>query len=465
MFLESFLLNLAVLAVLIIALTLDYVTKFFSYWYVRHIPYKSSIPFFGGDYHRVLGIRSSTEDVNILYNKYPKDKYVGRLKSRIPDLIVKDPDTLKRMLSTDFAHFHSRGLCLDKSQDVCLRDNLFYADGEKWTLLREGYESLLSNMDCALESLSDCLPGTNGDANVQETLSKVLDKVFEDLLLGNSGGSVIKDLRSAIQKRSLSDRFKSYLKDIFPSLYIMFGLVTIFGEPSNKTKNEIEQSKVLSQIKNMGNVFQPEGKEKKKKPHSEVEFAYSVIASFITEGYIPCLNALTALIYELASNPEVQEKSRNSVSKHNRDEYLDVAIKEALRLHPPYSIIARQCTKMNHPEGGFLIDRKVTINVPVLALHRDEENYVNPNSFNPDRFLEDEGAAKHCYAYLPFGAGPRKCIGEQLALKIIRNVSKAILNKYDIEPCAKTPSKLTMVDHNFGRVVDRDIWLRFNVRA
>ncbi|KAJ8730599.1 hypothetical protein PYW08_002012 [Mythimna loreyi] len=465
MFFESFLLNLAVIIILIIALTIDYVTKFFSYWYVRHVNYKSSIPFFGGDYHRVLGIRSSTEDVNTLYSKYPKDKCVGRLKCRIPDLIVKDPDMIKRMLSTDFANFHSRGLCLDKSQDVCLRDNLFYADGEKWTLLREGYESLLNGMDCELESLSDCLPGTNGDANVQEILSKVLDKVFEDLLLGSGGGSVVKKVRSAIQKRSLIERFKSYLKDIFPSLYILFGLATIFGEPSAKTKSEIEKSKLLAQIKNLGNVYQLGIKEKNKKRHSDVEFAYSIISSFITEGYIPCLNALTALIYELALNPEVQEKSRNSVSRHNRDEYLDVAIKEALRLHPPYSIIARQCTKTYHPEGGVLIDKKITINIPVMALHRDEEHYLKADTFNPDRFLDDEGASKHCYVYLPFGAGPRKCIGEQLALKIIRNVSKALLNKYEIEPCAKTPSKLNMVDFNFGRVVDRDIWLRFKPRV
>ncbi|XP_075974825.1 cytochrome P450 6B6-like [Anticarsia gemmatalis] len=464
MFFESFLLNLSVLVILIFALIFDYITKFFSYWYVRHVPYKTSVPFFGSDYHRVLGIRNSTQDVNTLYNQYPKEKFVGRVKSRIPDLIVKDPDSIKRMLSTDFANFHSRGLSLDKSQDVCLRDNLFYADGEKWTLLREGYESLLRNVNCELESLSDCLPGTNGDVNAQEILSKVLDKVFEDLLLGNAGGSVVKNLRSVAQRRTIIERFKTYLKNVFPSLYVTFGLTTLFGEPSTKTKSEIEKSVLLSKIKNLGNVYQLGIKEKNKK-RSDVEFAFSVVASFITEGYIPCLNALTAFLYELALNSQVQERCRNSVSKDNREEYLDVAVKEILRLHPPYSIISRQCMKTYHPEGGMLIDRKVTINVPVEALHRDEEHYVNAEVFNPDRFLDDKGASKHCYAYLPFGAGPRKCIGEQLALNIIKNVSRAILKKFNIEPCDKTPSNLTMADHNFARVVDRDIWLRFQPRV
>lgn len=411
MFFESFLLNIAVLVILILALIFDYVTKFFSYWYVRHVPYKTPVPFFGSDYHRVLGIRSTTEEVNKLYTKYPDSKYIGSIKSRIPDLIVKDPDTVKSILSTDFANFHSRGVCLDKSQDVCLRDNLFYADDEKWTLLREGYESLLNNTHCELENLSDCLPGTSGDVNVQEILSKVLDKVFEDLLLGTDSGPVVKDLRSMAQRRSFIQRFKTYLKNIFPSLYVMLGLATFFGEPSLKTQRILEKSVLMSKIKNLGNVYQFGIKEKNRK-YTEVEFAFSILASFITEGYLPCINTLTTFLYELALNPDVQEKSRISASKDNREEYLDFAIKEALRLYPPYSIISRVCTKTHHPEGGLLIDKKVTISVPVEALHRDEANYVRADVFNPDRFLQEEGASKHCYSYLPFGAGPRKCIGK-----------------------------------------------------
>lgn len=442
----------------------DYVTKFFSYWYVRHVSYETSVPFFGSDYLRVLGIRSSTQDVNALYVKHSKEKFIGRVKSRIPDLIVKDPDYIKSMLSSDFEHFHSRGLCLDKSKDVCLRDNLFYVDGQKWTLLREGYVSLFSNINTEFESLSDYLPGTNGDANVQEILSKLLDKVFEDLLVGNAGGSVVNNLRLIAQKRTVIERFKTYLKDIFPSLFVMFRLTTLNGEPSSKTISTIKKSILLSKIKQSGNVCQFAIKEKNKK-FSDVEFAFSMLASFITEGYIPCLNALTAFLYELALNPQAQEKCRNSISNGNKEEYLDAAIKEALRLHPPYSIISRQCTKTYHPEGGLLIDRRVTINIPVEALHKDDEYYTNAKVYNPDRFLDDNGASKHSYTYLPFGAGPRKCIGEQLAINIIKNISKAVLLKYNMEPCEATPSKLTMVDHNFGRVVNRDIWLRFNARV
>ncbi|XP_059055547.1 cytochrome P450 6l1-like [Achroia grisella] len=456
MFFESILLNAIVSIVLILALIIDYVTKFFSYWYIRHIPYKSSIPFFGSDYHRVFGIRNTTQEVNKLYEKHPKEKFVGYVKSRIPDLVVRDPDAIKKMLSTDFANFHSRGLGLDKSQDVCLRNNLFYAEGEKWTLLRKGLESIMDSFECDFgHSLHGCLSGTNGDANVQQLLSKVLDAIFKDMLLDSSSdATVITNIRSTVQRRPLVDRLKSYLKNIFPSLYILFGLVTVPEEPSNKTKKILEQSKLMEKIKT-GSVFQLGIKEKEKRTVSEVEFAYSMLASFVTEGYVPCHNLLTSLLYELAKSPEAQQKVRLS------EEYLDASIKEALRLHPPYSVITRQCVNTYNYDSSLLIDKRITINIPVDALHKDKIYYPKPEVFNPDRFLDNNNSNAHSFAYLPFGTGPRRCIGEQLSLQIVRRITSSILKQFEIEPCARTPQSLPVTDYNFGRVIDRDIWVNF----
>lgn len=409
MFFESFLINLSVIVILIVALIFDYVTKFFSYWYVRHIPYKTSIPFLGGDYHRVFGIRNSSDEINKLYTEYPKAKFVGKLKCRIPDMIVKDPDAIKRMMSTDFANFYSRGLGLDKSFDVCIRNNLFYANGEKWTLLRRGLDSLLSNMSCEFD-LHECLSGTNGDTNVQQLLSGLLDYVFMELLAVDR--SAIKLLRSHIQKRTLVNKYKSYLKDIFPSLYVFFGLSSISSQTVKKVTDAVNKSNLL-QITQRAGLMQEFGIKSKNKEVPDNELAFSTLSLFITEGYIPCLNIITALLLELSLNSEIQDKARNSVSKDNREDYMDFAIKETLRLHPPYSVITRECTKMfQYPDTNLIIDKKVTINIPVEAIHKDEEYYEKADVFNPDRFLDDESFGKHCYSYIPFGAGPRKCIGK-----------------------------------------------------
>ncbi|XP_034826775.1 cytochrome P450 6B1-like [Maniola hyperantus] len=464
MFFESFLLNLAVLLVLIVALTFDYVTKFFSYWYIREIPNKTPVPFFGTDYHRILGLRNTTEEINKLYNENAKEKYVGCIKSRIPDLIIKDPDSVQKVLSTDFSNFHCRGYGLARSRDVCLRNNLFYAEGEKWTLLRIKFELLLNTMDDKIEdSLHDCLSGTNGDANVQQLLSGILDVVFKDLLIDNNLDDpfVIKKLRETMQRRTLFDKLKSYLKDIFPSIYVMLGLNILPEQYFSKYARVIKESKLMKDIEKTDSISQEDiHNDKPYKKGSDLETAYSYLALFIGQGYIPCHYVLTALLFELAKNPDVQQKARNCLQNSEENHYLDMTLKEALRLYPAYSIITRKCVKTYTFPGKTLhLDKGVTISVPVEAIQRDEKYYENANEFNPDRFSNKDDDTK--LSYLPFGAGPRKCVGEQLALRIIRTVAASILKKYQIGKCDVTPKTLKLTDHDFLRVVDNDLWLRF----
>ncbi|XP_039751411.1 cytochrome P450 9e2-like [Pararge aegeria] len=464
MFFESFLLNLAVLAVLIVALTFDYVTKFFSYWYIRQIPNRTPVPFFGTDYYRILGLRNTTEEINQLYKENAKEKYIGCIKSRIPDLIIKDPDSVQKIMSTDFSNFHCRGYGLDRSRDVCLRNNLFYAEGEKWTLLRRKFELLLNTMNVKIEdSLHDCLSGTNGDANVQQLLSGILDVVFKDLLIDNTSedSSIIKNTRETMQKRTLFGQLKSYMKDIFPSVYVMLRLNILPEQYFNKYVHVIKDSALMKDIEKTESISQEEiYNDKPYKKGSDLETAYSYLTLFIGEGYIPCHYVLTALLFELARNPEIQQKARNCVQMSEENDYLDMTLKEALRLYPAYSVITRKCVKTyTFPGKNLLIDKGVTINLPVEAIHRDEKYYEGAKDFNPERFSKSDDFSK--LTYLPFGAGPRKCIGEQLALRIIRAVTANILRKYQIGICDSTPEKIKVTDHNFLRIVDNDVWLRF----
>ncbi|CAH2108556.1 unnamed protein product [Euphydryas editha] len=461
MFFESFVLNILVLVVLIVALLFDYATKYFSYWYIRHIPYRKPIPLFGNDYYRVLGIRNTSDEVNKLYTTYGKDKYVGCIRSRIPDLIVKDPNSIKNILSTDFSNFHCRGSGLDRSQDVCTRNNLFYAEGEKWTLLRGKMELLLNNMDLNIrDSLHDCLPGINGHTNVQQLLSEILDVIFKDLFIGNNlDGSVIINTRKILQNRTLFDKLKSYLKEIFPSIYVMFGLNVLSKQYFSKFTQVLEESKLMQDIKKTESILHDETDITKKFKLSEYNLITSYLALFISEGYVPCHHALTALLYELAKNPEIQEKARKCITNSSDDDYLSHTIKEVLRLYPPYSIISRKCVKTyQFPDKDLVIDKSITITIPVEALQRDETYYKDANKFNPKRF-EASSELPDC-TYLPFGTGPRKCIGERLALRIIRSVTASILKSYHIAPCEKLPD-LQISDYNFKRVFDNNLFLNF----
>ncbi|XP_047530592.1 cytochrome P450 6B1-like [Vanessa atalanta] len=461
MFFESLFLNVSILGALIIALLFDYVTKFFSYWYVRHVPYKTPVPLFGSDYHRVLGIRNRSEEVNNLYSSYAKEKYVGCIKSRIPDLIVKDPNSIKKILSTDFSNFHCRGYGLDGSQDVCIRNNLFYSEGEKWTLLRGRMELLLNNMDLDIQdSLHECLSGTNGDTNVQQLLSEILDVVFKDLLIDNKlDGSVVRNTRELLQKRTLFEKLKSYLKDVLPSVYVMFGLNVLSEQYFSKFAQVLEESKLMKDIKKSETIFQDENDNAKKFKLSEYDLITSYLAVFIGEGYIPCHYVLTGLLYELAKNPELQENARKCLNNRTEGDCLSHTIKEVLRLYPPYSVITRKCVKTyQFSDKDFSIDKGITITIPVELLQRDEAYYKDANEFNPKRFELNNGMSDN--SYLPFGAGPRKCVGQQLALRIIDAVVTVILKTFIIEPCETLPD-LIITDYNFKRFIDNNVSLKF----
>ncbi|GBO27378.1 Cytochrome P450 4V2 [Araneus ventricosus] len=112
--------------------------------------------------------------------------------------------------------------------------------------------------------------------------------------------------------------------------------------------------------------------------------------------------------------------------------YLDCVIKETLRLYPPIPILARYIN--NDTEiCGYQIPKGTTCLVFPHVLHRDEKVFPNPEAFNPDRFLPENSTTRHPYAYIPFSAGPRNCIGHKLALMELLTVTSTILRRYTVE--------------------------------
>jgi cytochrome P450 family 6 len=86
---------------------------------------------------------------------------------------------------------------------------------------------------------------------------------------------------------------------------------------------------------------------------------------------------------------------------------------ETLRKYPPATNLIRECTKdYRIPGTDVVLEKDMKTIVPVLALHHDPKYYPEPERFDPERFNEDEKAKRHRYVYLPFGEGPRICIGK-----------------------------------------------------
>lgn len=150
------------------------------------------------------------------------------------------------------------------------------------------------------------------------------------------------------------------------------------------------------------------------------------LVTFMTAGHETTALALSWALELLGRHPEIARRVGLEVETVTgggvvqaghveRLAYTRQVLQEAMRLYPPAAMIVRRLTEPMQL-GGRLFAAGTRIVVPVFALHRHEALWDAPKVFDPDRFAPEAVAARHRYAYMPFGAGPRICIGSGFAM-------------------------------------------------
>jgi cytochrome P450 family 4 len=86
-------------------------------------------------------------------------------------------------------------------------------------------------------------------------------------------------------------------------------------------------------------------------------------------------------------------------------------MKESIRLYPSVANFRRQISEQVQL-GDFTLSVGASVSVQVYALHRNEEFFPDPLSFKPERFQKEQSIGRHPFAFIPFSAGPRNCIGK-----------------------------------------------------
>jgi cytochrome P450 len=107
-------------------------------------------------------------------------------------------------------------------------------------------------------------------------------------------------------------------------------------------------------------------------------------------------------------------------------------VQESLRLYPPVWIISRKA--INDDEiGGYSIPAGATVTLCSYTLHRHPKFWENPETFNPRRFTDESGEARHPDAYFPFGGGPRSCIGSHFAMMEAQLILAMLVRRYHFQ--------------------------------
>lgn len=186
---------------------------------------------------------------------------------------------------------------------------------------------------------------------------------------------------------------------------------------------------------------------------SEAEVRANVL-TFISAGHETTANCLTWSLYLLSQAPEWRElvcaEAERELDKGDASTLADrlpvtrAVIDESNRLYPPISAISR-VSLARDTLAGHDIDRGTMVVIAPYVLHRHRALWTRPDAFDPGRFLPGEREQIHRFAYLPFGAGPRLCIGSPFALQeasvalamLAKNFTWELAPGYSVRPIQK----------------------------
>ncbi|XP_078096280.1 cytochrome P450 3A30-like [Mustelus asterias] len=177
--------------------------------------------------------------------------------------------------------------------------------------------------------------------------------------------------------------------------------------------------------------------------------------TFIFAGYETTSNTLSYVAHGLATHPDVQKKLQQEIDEAFPNkasptydgvmqlEYLEMVISETLRLFPPAPRIDRVCKK-DVQLNGVNIPKGTVVMVPAYVLHHDPAYWPEPEEFRPERFSAENRESQDPNIFLPFGMGPRNCIGMRFAQLLMKMALVTFLQHMTLVPCKETPIPLEL---------------------
>ncbi|XP_060652620.1 cytochrome P450 6a2-like isoform X2 [Drosophila nasuta] len=174
---------------------------------------------------------------------------------------------------------------------------------------------------------------------------------------------------------------------------------------------------------------------------------------FYVGGFETSSSTMSYALYELSQHQDIQDKLRehiNSVLQQHEGkltyesikamDYLDQVISETLRLYTIVPFLERKALKdyvvPGHPK--HVIPKGITVYIPAAAYHRDEDLYPDPMKFDPERFSAEQVANRNSVEWLPFGDGPRNCVGMRFGQMQTRIGLAQLIKNFKFSVCDKT---------------------------
>ncbi|XP_036150303.1 cytochrome P450 6k1-like isoform X1 [Monomorium pharaonis] len=472
--------SIIVLTTLVVTVYL-YMTRKYNYWKKRGVFELPPTPIFGNFSDIMFMKKNPGYFMKDLYDQRKGMSYIGLYLLDKPCLMVCDRELVKNILIKDFNYFADRHTSPD-TKDRLGYANLFFIKNPAWKTLRakltptftsgklkKMFELMLEcgkNLDTHLNSLK--LEGKGMDMEIKDLTAKFATDIVGITAYGLNVNSLNNpDAEFRKYGRMIFDfdffrgfEFLSIL--FFPTLARWTGMKTFgkdatkflrkvlwetlsermnSGEKRNDLIDTLIELKKTYKDQDIGGGFKFEGDD-----------LVAQAAIFFTAGYETSSTVMAFSLYELAIHSEIQNRLRREIldALHETDgkitydmvcslQYLDMVVSETLRMYPPLPFLDRLTVETyKMPNSDLVLEKGTPVYISMLGIHYDPEYFSDPEKYDPERFSEENKRNIPSCAYIPFGGGPRICIGARMGLLQTKLGIITILSKYEVTPCEKT---------------------------
>ena len=470
-----------------------------SYWKKHGVPQlrlSSTILFGFGDF---------LEYCKYVYNHCPSAKYAVFMDFATPITVLRDPEIIKTVTIKYFDHFPDHRSFVTEEMDPIFGKNVFSLKGDRWREMRNTLSpSFTTNkMKFMFDLVSKCSqefvnylydhPEFSSMIEVKDAFTRYTNDVIATVAFGIDVNSL----------KHRDNEFYTYGKDatnfsgvfrvlkfllfrISPRMTRMVGIRFLSNSTSeffwsviNETVKTRDERGIVRQ--DMIHLLMQARDDEKHQITIEDIVAQAFI--FFLAGFDTSSTAMCHAIYLLALNQDVQARLRDEVDRYLEEEngkisyeslskmkYMDMVISETLRLYPPSLLTDRTCVKkLELPPArdgydGMTINPGENVWIPIFAIHRDPKYFPDPEKFDPERFSDENKNNIVPYTYIPFGLGPRQCIGNRFALMEVKLLMVHLLQKFVIKPNEKTSIPLVFKKSSFTLIPKDGFWVSFEKR-
>lgn len=497
-----------------------YLTKKHDYWKEAGIPYVSAIPIMGS----VAQLFSKpVHEVEI--DRYKsKGRFYGTYEGSRPVLNIADPEILRDILVKDFQFFPNRRSFATGNNIVSkILTNL---QGEDWkrvrTVLTPTFTTgkIKRTLGIFIDSAKTLMDNFKKAAKENKPVDmKPLFGAFSMDVIASAAFATKIDSHNDPQNQFVANARRIFINP-FPWRSILFftmpkvlklfkisvfpkGVIEFFEEATLKIVEERKRSgarrndflqlmidAVKDELeKDDESVEKDAAIEMGHDENNDKEFKFTSSSKHLTNdelvaqcviffvaGYDTVASTLGFTCYELALNPEIQDKLIKEIDETISEKggltheaiaemkYLHKVISETLRKYPPAIRFDRIVEEDYHlKKHNITLPKGMLVGIPVYALHHDPEYYPDPEKYDPERFSPEQKATRDPYVYLPFGAGPRNCVGMRFALTEAKVCLAYILSQSRFRTCDETdvPLKYHM---NFALLQPKQVMVKLEIR-